>query len=154
MKANSDLLNEYKKIQEKFDLPQLESLTRAFQFELAEFTDIDDIRDEISERLFDFIERVVEPLIWSGQHSHIIERDMLDKKETAELFELYKKIQSLRWRNNLLMIKPNKEETAKWIKKSWELWNHLEKKMTKMCKKFSIGWEYLRFKKEIIDYNG
>jgi hypothetical protein len=84
----------------------------------------------------------------------VIERDMLTREETAKLFELYKKIQSLRWRNNLLMIRPNKEETAKWIKKSWEFWNELEKTMTRMCKKFSTGWEDLKFKKEIIDYNG
>jgi len=154
MKNNSHVLEEYKKIQGKFDLPQLEHLGRVFQFNLDEFSDIDEIRDEISDKLFDFVERVVEPLLWSGHHSHIIERDMLTKKESAELFELYKKIQSLRWRNNLLMIKPRKEETAKWIKKSWDFWNELEHKMGKMCNKFSTGWEELRFKKETVDYNG
>ena len=145
---------EYKKIQEKFNLPHLDELRVTFQFDPNEFSDLDEIRDEISEKLFDFIERVVEPLIWSMHHSHVIERDMLTKEEAKELFELYKKIQSLRWMNNLLIIRPNKEETAKWIKKSWEFWMNLENKMTKLCRKFSDGWEELKVKREVTEYHG
>ncbi|MBI5061408.1 MAG: hypothetical protein HZB67_03775 [Candidatus Aenigmarchaeota archaeon] len=153
MKEPPKFVAEYRKVQERFNLPQLEKLRQVFQFELEEISDINQMRDEISEKLFDFVERVIEPLIWSGHHTHLMERDMLSEKEMQELFELYKKIQALRWRSNMLMIRPNADESARWIHKSWEFWADLETTMTRLCRKFSISWENLRFKNEKVDYN-
>ncbi len=146
-------IDEYRKIQERFNLPHLEKLRQVFQFEIEEVSDINQMRDEISEKLFDFVERVIEPLMWSGHHTHLIERDMLTEGELAELFELYKKIQALRWRSNMLMIKPNSEESAKWIQKSWQFWSELENTMSRLCRKFSMSWENLKFRNEKVDYN-
>jgi len=150
----SEVLNEYRKVQEKFKLPHLEKLQQTFQFDLEEIYDIDQIRDEISERLFEFTERVIEPLIWSSNHTHIIEREMMSKAETEEIFALYKKIQALRWKNNLLTIRANKEETAKWIKELWDFWREFENKTIKLCGKFSYGWETLSFKEALAEYQG
>ena len=49
----------YKKIQEKFNLPQLHDLRNTFKFELEDSEKlIDDIRTEISDRLFGFTEKI------------------------------------------------------------------------------------------------
>ncbi len=148
----SEVLKEYQKMQERFKLPQLDRLQSVFQFELEECCNIDGIRDEISDRLFDFTERVIEPLIWSMHNCHMIERDMLSHGEAAEIFEMYKKIQALRWKNNLLSIRPDPEGTAQWIKEMWEFWRNFEGRAAGLCTKFSKGWETLSFRETTMDY--
>ena len=147
-----EVLKEYQKMQERFKLPHLERLQSVFQFELEECGDLDGIRNEISDRLFDFTERVIEPLIWSMHNCHMIEREMLSRNEATELFELYKKIQALRWKNNLLAIRPDPEGTAQWIKDMWEFWRGFEGRATNLCTKFSKGWETLHFRETTTDY--
>ena len=140
----------------KIELPyELQKLQQVFQFDAEEFDgDIDEIRNEISNKLFDFTERVIEPLVWSHHHSHVIEQEMLSPVEGKELFELYKQIQAFRWRNNILSIKSNNIETNKWIRDLWSFWQDFEKKTTKIFEKFASGWETLKFKKENVEYNG
>ena len=140
-------------MQERFRLPHLNRLQSIFQFELEECNNLDGIRDEISDRLFEFTERVIEPLIWSGHHCHMIERDMLNHEEATELFEIYKKIQALRWKNNLLAIKPNPEGTAQWIRDMWEFWRGFEGRAASLCTKFSKGWGSLCFRETPTDYH-
>ncbi|MFH1630990.1 MAG: hypothetical protein ABIA21_02075, partial [Candidatus Aenigmatarchaeota archaeon] len=122
--------------------------------ELDEFSDINHVRTEISHKIFDFSENIVEPLIWCTQHCHSVERDMLTKDEYGDIFYLYKKIQSLRWRNHVLKIRPDKNETAKWIRDMWTFWKDFEPKVTKLCDKFSKGWETVSFKENPAEYHG
>jgi len=148
-----EFLNEYRKVQERFGLPQLVKLQKIFQFEVDEYSDIHHIRTEISHKLFDFSENIVEPLIWCNQQCHAVERDMLTEAEYKELFQLYKKIQALRWKNNMLKMKPDTNETAKWIKDMWTFWGEFEPKVSRICDKFSKGWETLSFKEKTADYH-
>jgi len=150
----TEALDSYKKFQEKFGLPQLDALQHTFQFEIDEKSDIDDIRNEVSGKLFDFTERVIEPLLWSMHYCHVIERGMLNPHEEHITFELYKQIQSLRWRNNLLIIRSNQEETARWIADLWAFWGHFEQVAGSFCTKFSKGWTNLQFKETAAEYQG
>jgi hypothetical protein len=149
-----DIFASYKKIQERFGLPHLDKLQNVFQLEIEPECNLDEIRNEISGRLFDFTERVVEPLLWSNHHSHIVEREMLDADEGRKLFELYKEIQALRWRNNLLSIKQDPDGTAQWIHDLWAFWRRFEGVTTGLCVKFSDGWRTLRFKEVKAEYQG
>lgn len=148
------VLDSYRKFQEKFGLPHLDKLQTAFQFEIDEAVDLDDIRNEISGKLFDFTERVIEPLLWSAHFCNSVERDMLVPQESHDIFELYKQIQALRWRNNLLMLRPDAEETAHWIADLWEFWKRFEEVAGDICIKFSKGWSNLNFKETVTEYNG
>ncbi|MBI2971362.1 MAG: hypothetical protein HYY37_03030 [Candidatus Aenigmarchaeota archaeon] len=147
----------YKKMQEKFQLPHLTELRQTFKIEIDENGEIiDQIRNEISDHLFTFTERIIEPII-SGSEALccLYEQGMLTKEEKQRLFELYRQIQSLKWENNLLLIRHDDKATAKWIRKTWDFWNEdLEKDMTKLCKKLSASWKDLRFKKERTSYHG
>lgn len=141
-------------MQEKFRLPHLDALQSAFQFEIDDGVDLHDIRNEVSNKLFDFTERVIEPLLWSMHHCHVIERNMMTPQEEQSTFELYKKIQSLRWRNNLLTIRPDIEETAKWLADLWTFWKEFETVATGLCTKFSRGWLKLNFREGVAEYQG
>jgi len=147
------MLDSYKKLQEKFRLPHLQALQVAFQFKADDDSDIDDIRSEISNKLFEFTESVIEPLLWSQHYAHIIERDMLTSDESKSIFELYKQIQSLRWRNNLLTIRPNDDDTARWISDLWIFWSNFERVTGSVCDKFSKGWSSLSFKETETEYH-
>ena len=139
------------------DLPQLSSLTKKFDIELNGDDELfEQIRLEISEKLFTFSEKIIEPIIvGSDSYSSLFEQDMLSRKERQGLFNLYKKIQVLKWENNLLMMKPSDKKTGEWISSVWSLWNNeLEQEVTKICKKLSASWSDLKFKEDKIRYLG
>ncbi len=154
---NEEIFEKYRKAQEKFCLPQFTELKNAFKFEIENEEDMFDLmRTEISDKLFMLSERIIEHVI-TGTESFccLFEQNMVTNKERQELFEIYKKIQVLKWENNLLLIHPNEKETIKWIAKTWNLWsNELESVMTRLCKKLSTSWECLRFEAEKTNYHG
>ncbi len=144
-------------MQERFDLPQLRDLRRTFEFEIDDKEDIlDQIRAEISEKIFSFTERIIEPIIMgSDSVSSLFEQDMISQVERDRLFDLYKEIQALKWENNYLIIYPNDNKTAEWIKKAWDLWNNqLQADLASLCRKFSLSWTMLRMADEKTHYHG
>lgn len=149
----TDILEEYKKLQVKFNLPEIQELKTMFQFD-DNVAGIEEMRSEMSSKVFEFMERVVEPLVWCNNQCHMIEKSMLTEDESQELFSTYKKTQALKWRNNLLSMKPDQKESAKLIKDLWDFWNAFEPNMSKICMKFSEGWSDLRFKQEHVNYHG
>ena len=148
------VLEYYRKAQSRMGLPEFEKLQTIFQISLEEEDDIHDIRNEISDRLFDFTEHVIEPLFWSNHHGNMIEHEMMKQSELESLFGLYKQIQSLRWRNNLLTIKADEKSTMEWIRDLWEFWKKFEPVIEEMCLKFSEGWKNLKFKEVATEYQG
>ena|SRR3989338_3019861 len=147
----------YRRMQDKFNLPQFCELKETFKLDVEDSDEIfDNIRNEISERLFTFTERVLEPVIGgSDSFSCIFEQHMITDEERGKMFELYKKIQVLKWENNLLIINPDEKRTAEWIRKAWDLWNNeLDREFSKVCKKFSAAWFGLKFKNENAYYHG
>ncbi|MBI4895746.1 MAG: hypothetical protein HY831_04610 [Candidatus Aenigmarchaeota archaeon] len=149
----SDVLEEYKKLQVKFNLPEMQELKTMFQFN-ENVSDIEEVRNEMTNKIFEFMERVVEPLVWCNNQCHMIEKSMLTEEESKDLFSTYKKTQALKWRNNLLLIKPDNKESAKLIKDLWDFWTSFEPNMSKICMKFSDGWSDLKFKNEQVNYHG
>ena len=149
----TDLLEDYDKIRAKFNLPEMKEIKYTFQLN-EDVKNIEQVCNEMTNKIFDYIERVVEPLVWCNNQCHMIERSMLRKDEVKDLFSTYKKIQALKWRNNLLTIKPNRPESIKLIKDLWLFWNDFEPNMSKICTKFSDGWSNLTFKKEQVEYHG
>ena len=149
--------DKYRKMQDKFDLPQLNVLKETFKFDIEESDGLfDQIRTGISDRLFAFTERIIEPVIAGcDSYSCMFEQEMLTERERQKLFDIYKKIQVLKWENNLLMIHHDEQRTAAWVKKTWNLWNlEIEKELSLVCKKLSNSWDDLKFKTEIQNYHG
>jgi len=152
-----DSLSRYKKLQERFGLPKLHELKNTFKFEVNGENEIfDQIRMEISDRLFSFSDRIIEPII-AGAESFccLFEQNMVTDKEREELFEIYRKIQELKWENNLLMLKHNEKATAEWIRKTWALWNNeMNYTLSKICKKLSVSWREMTIENKKTFYQG
>lgn len=150
-------LIKYMSIQEKFDLPQLRDLTRTFEFEIDDNEDIlDQIRSEVSEKIFSFTEKIIEPIIMgSDSFSSVFEQNMISQPERKKLFDLYKEIQALKWENNMLIMKKEEKKTIEWIKKTWDFWNNeLEEELFELCRKLSTDWKELKFANEKTNYHG
>ena len=151
------VLEQYKKMQDKFRLPHLQELKDAFKFDI-ETSDklIDQIRIEISDRIFSFTERMIEPIIGGAEtFSCLFEQDMITENEREKLFTLYKKVQVLKWENNMLVVRPDDKKTADWIKKTWHLWNNeLGDQLFELSKKMSENWTDMTFKNEKTVYHG
>jgi hypothetical protein len=154
---NQEIFEKYRKFQEKFDLPNFYELEKAFKIDVHDNEKlIDEIRNEISDRIFNFSERILEPLFNDPEAMCcIFEQDMITSSERKTLFEMYRKIQALKWENNYLTIYPNDKKTAEWIKKAWDLWNNqLQAELAGLCKKLSLSWTFLRFTDEKTQYHG
>ncbi|MDI6720964.1 MAG: hypothetical protein QMD85_01145 [Candidatus Aenigmarchaeota archaeon] len=154
---NTENLDKYKKMQEEVSLPHLNELKEKFKFEVEEDDKIfDNIRTEMSERLFMLSERIIEPVIGGAESfSCIFEQNMVNESERQELFNLYKKIQMLKWENNMLLVSPDEKKIAAWIKKTWELWNsEMQEKLLKFSEKMSSGWGDLKFRNKKSVYLG
>lgn len=154
---NSEIPERYKRMQDLFGLPKLTDLRETFKFEIENEEEIfDQIRIEISDKLFTFTERIIEPII-AGSDSLccLFEQNMITEEERVKMFELYKKIQALKWENNVLMLSPNEKETAKWIKKTWNFWNsEMEANLSSICRKLSFSWKGLKFENYKSHYHG
>ncbi|HLD83752.1 MAG TPA: hypothetical protein VI979_02775 [archaeon] len=153
----SDVLERYKKFQTKFSLPHLTELKETFNFELEEEGELfEQIRTEISNRVFSFTERIIEPIIGDADSlSGFYEQGMITKEDKNRLFDLYKKLQVLKWKNNMLLMDPDEEDVAEWIRETWQFWNDdMKKELRSVCKKLSAGWKDLKFKSEATNYHG
>jgi len=154
---NQENLDKYRKMQEEFSLPQFDELREKFKIDVEEDDKIfDQIRNDMSEKLFMFSERIIEPVIGGlDSFSCMFEQNMVTEAERQELFSVYKKIQMLKWENNILLISPDDKKIAEWIKKTWDFWNSdMQEKMLKFSVKMSSGWSNLKFKKDKSIYLG
>ena len=154
---NRENLDKYRKMQEEFSLPQFDELREKFKIDVEEDDKIfDQIRNDMSEKLFMFSERIIEPVIGGlDSFSCMFEQNMVTEAERQELFSVYKKIQMLKWENNILLISPDDKKIAEWIKKTWDFWNSdMQEKMLKFSVKMSSGWSNLKFKKDKSIYLG
>jgi hypothetical protein len=152
----NDNLEKYRRAQEKFGLPDIQILKEKFNIEIkSDEKFFDQIRNEVSESVFNISERILEPLV--GQPESfccLFEQDMVTDEERMKLFELYRKIQVLKWENNTLMLHPDEKKIIEWIAKMWDFWNNeLEGDITNVCKKLSVGWQNLSFSKEKTYYH-
>jgi hypothetical protein len=144
-------VEKYKKIQSKFGLPHINELKETFKIDLETNEKIfDQIRMEISDRIFVFTEKIIEPLISEPDSlSSFLEQGMISEQDRQRLFQLYKKIQVIKWENNQLSLNPDDKEAAEWIKKTWDLWNNeMKNELIDVCKKLSLSWRDLKLEKE------
>ena len=153
-----NILEKYKKFKVIYKLPHFSELETNFKIDCENISTgvIDHIRNEMSEKIFSVSERILEPIIGNFDSlSSVYEQDMIKKDEKRKLFNIYRKIQVLKWKNTMLMINPDDKESAKWIKDTWTLWkNELKTEVTILCKNMSVRWDTFESKKENPNYCG
>src|SRR3989344_2514510 len=148
---SSRSIDKYKKMQVQFGLPRISELKETFKFDIDDYEKIvDQIRMEISDRIFIYTEKIIEPLIAEPDSlSSLLEQNMISEADRARLFKIYAKIQMIKWENNSLTITGNDKEAAEWIRRTWDFWNsELKQELADICRKLSLSWKELKTEKE------
>jgi hypothetical protein len=141
-----DLKKEYKKIQEKHNLPSFEKLNEDFSIEkICEYeTDIliREIRKFMMEKFSNylrFVETILNPVNAPPFVFSIITSINQDDKKT--LTEIYKKLAKNEVRSIEADVDFSEEKEAEYIKRSYDMWQEIKKDLIKIVESIKRNWD-------------
>ncbi len=149
MAEKSDLENlkkDYKKIQEKHNLPGFEELNKDFQIEkIAEVKTeflIREIRKFMADKFSNylrFIDALLHPVNTPMYIFSIIK--LIGVEEKKKLIDIYKKLVKIEVRLIELDIKFFEEKEAEFIKESYDVWKEIKKDMLEIIEVIKKNWD-------------
>jgi hypothetical protein len=152
------LKEDYKKIQEKFELPEFNELNDDFNIEkLSEVETeslIREIRRMIADRFYNylrFVESILNPVNSSMFIYSIIKS--FEIKEKDKLTEIYKKLAQREVELIELDIKFDEEKEVTFIKESYKIWQDIKEDMLGVIKVIKKNWDN-KLSKDKKDYFG
>lgn len=141
-----DLKKDYKKIQEKYNLPSFQELNEDFQIEkIAEIeTDllIKEVRKFMSEKYSNylrFIEAILNPVNVQMFIFSVIKS--LGAEEKEKLTETYKILSKKELELIELDVEFSEEKEAEFIKESYKLWQDIKKDLLDVLEKIKDNWD-------------
>jgi len=149
MEKESDLENlkkDYKKIQEKHNLPGFEELNKDFQIEKVAEVKTDFLIREIRKFMADkfsnylrFIDAFLHPVNTPMFIFSIIKSTGVEEKK--KLIDIYKKLVKIEVRLIELDINFFEEKEAEFIKESYEVWKEIKKDMLEIIEVIKKNWD-------------
>ena len=141
-----ELKENYKEIQEKYNLPAFERLNEDFHIEkIAENETellIREIRKFMADRLFNylrFIESFLNPVNVPMFVFSIIK--IITPKEKEKLTEIYKKLAKIEVDLIELDIQFSEQKEAQFIKESYKIWQDIKEDMLKIIEMIKNNWD-------------
>jgi len=141
-----ELKENYKEIQEKYNLPAFERLNEDFHIEkIAENETellIREIRKFMADRLFNylrFIESFLNPINVPMFVFSIIK--IITLKEKEKLTEIYKKLAKIEVDLIELDIQFSEQKEAQFIKESYKIWQDIKEDMLKIIEMIKNNWD-------------
>lgn len=146
-KSDLEKLKEnYKKIQEKYDLPGFEELNAEFWIEKAAEAETDFLIREIGKFMADkfsnylrFVEAILNPVNSSMFIFSIIKS--IREEEKKKLSEIYKKLAKIEIRLVELDVGFSEEKEANFIKESYEIWKEIKKDFRDVIERIKSNWD-------------
>ena len=140
------LKQEYKKIQEKHNLPSFEELNEDFNIEKASEVEVELLIREIRRFLADklsnymrFVEAILNPVNVQMFIYSLIKS--LDAQEKEKLTEIYKKLSKNELKLIELDITYSEEKEALFIKESYVMWQAMKKDLLDVIEKANKNWD-------------
>jgi len=140
------LKQEYKKIQEKHNLPGFEELNEDFNIEKASEVEVELLIREIRRFLADklanymrFAEAILNPVNVQMFVYSLIKS--LDVQEKEKLTEIYKKLSKNELKLIELDIKYSEEKEALFIRESYVMWQEMKKDLLDIIEKATKNWD-------------
>lgn len=141
-----ELKENYKEIQEKYNLPAFERLNEDFHIEkIAENETellIREVRKFIADRLFNylrFIESFLNPVNVPMFVFSVIK--IITSKEKEKLTEIYKKLAKIEVDLIELDIQFSEQKEAQFIKESYKIWQDIKEDMLNIIKMIKNNWD-------------
>ena len=140
------LKKDYKKIQEKYDLPEFEKLNEDFQIEKLAETETDFLVREIRKFMADkfmnylrFIESILNPVNVPMFVFSIVKS--IGEDEKKKLTEVYKKLAKCEVELIGLDIEFSEDDEVKFVKESYELWQEMKKDISGVIGVIKKNWD-------------
>ena len=141
-----ELKENYKEIQEKYNLPAFERLNEDFHIEkIAENETellIREVRKFMADRLFNylrFIESFLNPVNVPMFVFSVIK--IITPKEKEKLTEIYKKLAKMEVDLIELDIQFSEQKEAQFIKESYKIWQDIKEDMLKIIEMIKNNWD-------------
>ena len=141
-----ELKENYKEIQEKYNLPAFERLNEDFHIEkIAENETellIREVRKFMADRLFNylrFIESFLNPVNVPMFVFSVIK--IITPKEKEKLTEIYKKLAKMEVDLIELDIQFSEQKEAQFIKESYKIWQDIKEDMLKIVEVIKNNWD-------------
>jgi len=140
------LKQEYKKIQEKYNLPSFEELNEDFNIEKASEVQVEllirEIRRFVADKLSNymrFVEAILNPVNVPMFVYSLIKS--LDTQEKEKLKEIYKKLSKNELKLIELDINYSEEKEALFIRDSYKMWQEMKKDLLDIFEKANKNWD-------------
>ena len=139
-------VNNYNKLRKKYNLPDHKKLSERLEIEIdtskTEVLVIQEIRNQITERLYDFMKNIESILFTSegSDPSQLYQEDMI-KTCSKEGFELFREFNHLYFEGVVLSFKHDRKADSAFINKIFNSWHEIEKKLLKFFGALEKGWE-------------
>lgn len=140
------LKKNYKKLQEKYDLPGFDELNKDFQIEKAAEIETDYLLREVKRFITDkfsdylkFIEGILHPVSVPIFVFSLIKTLGIEEKRKLE--EIYKELAKKGVEIIELDITFSEEKEARFIKDSYKLWNDIKKDILHIIDKIKSNWD-------------
>ena len=140
------LKEDYKKIQERYDLPEFEKLNEDFQIEKLAETETDflvrEIRKFVADKFMNylrFIESILNPVNVPMFVFSIVKS--IGEDEKKRLTEVYKKLAKCEVDLIGLDIEFSEDNEAKFVKESYEVWQEMKKDILGIIDVIKKNWD-------------
>jgi hypothetical protein len=140
------LKEDYRKLQEKYNLPFFEKLNEDFQIEKIAECETDfilrEVRTCITDKFFNYL-RFIESLLTSTNAPMFVFAitKTLEQKDKEKLMELYKKIAKVDVDIIELDLQYSEEKEAKSIREYYEMWQKIKKELIEIVDIIKKNWD-------------
>ncbi len=140
------LKEEYKRFEEKYNLPSFEKLNKDFQIEKATEYETDfilrEIRKYVTDKFFNYL-RFIESILTPTDAPMFVFAitKTLGVREKEKLIELYKKIARIDVDLIELDIEYSEEKEANSIKEYYEMWQNIKKELLEIVEVIKKNWD-------------
>jgi len=140
------LKKEYKKLQQKYNLPEFTDLNKDFHIEKAVEVETDylirEVRRLIADKIYNylrFIETLLNPANAPMSVFSIIKA--MNREEKEKLTEIYKKLVKSEVKMIRLDMDFSEEKEADFIKESYNVWQEIKKDFIDVLEKVEKNWD-------------
>ncbi len=142
----AQLKENYKKLQERYNLPSFEKLNEDFQIEKATESETDlilrEVRKYVTDKFFNYL-RFIESILTPTNAPMFVFAitKTICGKDRERLTELYKKIAKVDIELIELDIEYSEEKEANAIKKYYEMWQDIKKELMELVGVIKKNWD-------------
>ncbi|MBU1246248.1 MAG: hypothetical protein ABIJ20_03745 [Nanoarchaeota archaeon] len=139
-----DIKKQYKKIENKFKLPNFDKFDKEFEISTLDTDDflLRNVRRRMNNKLT-FFTQIFDTILFPNPNSLISmhESKSCSEEEKIEIMKFYNKLMILEREALSFDIEPDDKKEAEFINKLWKQWTEIKKETNKLVEKMKESWK-------------